>query len=433
MRRALGVPVVLVVLFAGMLPDAAAARPRCRGKRATVVGTTTADRLKGTSSRDVIVGRAGDDRIDGRGGADLICGGRGDDRVRGAAGADRLWGGPGDNDVINGGANGDRIVGGPGRADVADYSDAPAAVEVNLPAEIARGEGEDKVVGIEDVTGSGFDDALYGNEHANSLFGFAGNDTLLGNRGTDFLQPDDGDDTVNGGGESDVVDYFFTDVDAPLAIDLTADTATGQGTDTLISVEVAGGGPFDDVMVGDNEPNGLFGFEGNDSLHGGPGAADVLQGGPGDDVIDGGEGNHDTADYLGVPEPVGPVVVDLSAGAATGQGSDSLVEIEKVNGTDEGDTLTGDDFANTLFGFEGDDFIYGLAGDDFLAGREGFDTLDGGDGMDDCVDGEANSNCEFEYRRSGLRHLTTLWWSEAQDVRWLPGRRVWSYSFRAPR
>jgi hypothetical protein len=62
---------------------------------------------------------------------------------------------------------------------------------------------------------------------------------------------------------------------------------------------------------------------------------------------------------LGVPKPVGPVVVDLSAATATGQGSDSLVEIEKVNGTDEGDTLTGDDLGNTLFGFEGDDFISG--------------------------------------------------------------------------
>jgi hypothetical protein len=317
------------------------------------------------------VARAGDDRIDGRGGADLICGGRGNDGIRGAAGADRLAGGPGGNDVINGGSNDDKIVGGPGRADVADLSETPSGVKVNLPAEIARGEGEDEVVGIEDVTGSEFDDALYGNEHANSLFGRAGNDTLLGNRGPDFLQPDEGDDTVNGGGESDVIDYFFTEVDGPLAIDLTAGTATGQGTDTLISVEAAGGGPFDDVIVGDNEPNGLFGFEGNDSLDGGPGAADVLQGGPGDDVLDGGEGDHDTADYLDVPEPVGPVVVDLSAATATGQGSDSLVEIEKVNGTDEGDTLTGDDLGNTLFGFEGDDFISGLAGDDFPGGPRG--------------------------------------------------------------
>jgi Ca2+-binding RTX toxin-like protein len=237
------------------------------------------------------------------------------------------------------------------------------------------------------------------------------------------LQPDEGDDMVNGGRESDVIDYFFTEVDGSLAIDLTAGTATGQGTDTLISVEAAGGGPFDDVIVGDNEPNGLFGFEGNDSL----------DGGPGDDVLDGGEGDHDTADYLGVPKPVGSVVVDLSAATATGQGSDSLVEIEKVNGTDEGDTLTGDDLGNTLFGFEGDDFISGLAGDDFLAGREGFDILDGGDGSDDCVDGEANSNCEFEYRRSDLRRATTLRWSGAQDMSWGGERPVWTYSLRTPR
>jgi Ca2+-binding RTX toxin-like protein len=73
------VSAALIVLFAGMLPEAFAARLRCHGKQATVVGTARADRLRGTSIRDVIVARAGDDRIDGRGGADLICGGRGND------------------------------------------------------------------------------------------------------------------------------------------------------------------------------------------------------------------------------------------------------------------------------------------------------------------------------------------------------------------
>ena len=105
-----------------------------------------------------------------------------------------------------------------------------------------------------------------------------------------------------------------------------------------------------------------------------------------------------------------------------------MVEIEKVNGTDEGDALTGDDFGNTLFGFEGDDFISGLAGDDFLAGREGFDTLDG---SDDCVDGEANSNCEFEYGvRYSPRHHATVVGSSGHEV---GGERpVWTNSLRTP-
>jgi Ca2+-binding RTX toxin-like protein len=164
---------------------------------------------------------------------------------------------------------------------------------------------------------------------------------MLGNAGTDFLQPDEGDDTVNGGEDPDIVDYFFTKPQGPMIVDLVAGIATGQGTDTLISIEGAGGGEFDDTMSGENDANGLFGFGGNDTLLGGPGNADFLQGGPGDDILDGGPGDGDTADYLSVPNPTGPVQVDLVAGSAAGHGTDSILEIERVNGTDDNDTISG--------------------------------------------------------------------------------------------
>jgi Ca2+-binding RTX toxin-like protein len=78
---------------------------RCRGRRATLVGTGLRDRLVGTKGRDVIVGRGGRDTLIGRGGRDLLCGGAGRDRLRGGAGRDRLLGGGGR----------DRCAGGPGR------------------------------------------------------------------------------------------------------------------------------------------------------------------------------------------------------------------------------------------------------------------------------------------------------------------------------
>jgi hypothetical protein len=104
----------------------------------------------------------------------------------------------------------------------------------------------------------------------------------------------------------------------------------------------------------------------------------------------------------------------LVAGSAAGHGTDSILEIERVNGTDDNDTISGNDFGNTLFGFKGDDIMSGFAGDDFLVGREGFDTLDDGEGIDDCLDGESNTNCEFEKRRSkDVRVPTTVSWSNA--------------------
>ena len=70
-------------------------RPKCFGKKATIVGDAKANVLKGTKKADVIVGLGGNDRILGRGGADRICGGPGKDRLLGGGGNDHLDGGPG--------------------------------------------------------------------------------------------------------------------------------------------------------------------------------------------------------------------------------------------------------------------------------------------------------------------------------------------------
>lgn len=106
------------------------ARPRCRGRVATIV-TVAGRPTVGTAGADVIVGTAGSDTIRSRGGNDIICSGGGRDRVIagpgndiavGSAGNDRLVGGPGrdrllggpGNDVLIGGPGRDRCVGGPG-------------------------------------------------------------------------------------------------------------------------------------------------------------------------------------------------------------------------------------------------------------------------------------------------------------------------------
>jgi uncharacterized delta-60 repeat protein len=88
--------------------------PRCAGKKATIVGTGRANRLKGTRRADVIVGLGGNDRIDGGRGNDLVCAGDGNDRVKGSIGNDRLYGQNG-KDRLDGGAGRDRLAGGTGK------------------------------------------------------------------------------------------------------------------------------------------------------------------------------------------------------------------------------------------------------------------------------------------------------------------------------
>jgi uncharacterized delta-60 repeat protein len=88
--------------------------PRCRGKRATIVGNGKPNRLRGTRGRDVIVALGGNDRIRSLGGKDLICAGNGSDVVRAGAGNDTVFGGRG-NDRLFGQAGKDRLRGGRGR------------------------------------------------------------------------------------------------------------------------------------------------------------------------------------------------------------------------------------------------------------------------------------------------------------------------------
>jgi hypothetical protein len=87
---AFGVAGLSVVLVSLDVADPAGAAPRgpvtCLGKRATIVGTPRADRIRGTAHADVIAGLGGDDRIYGLAGNDMICGGAGADIM---AGGDR--------------------------------------------------------------------------------------------------------------------------------------------------------------------------------------------------------------------------------------------------------------------------------------------------------------------------------------------------------
>ncbi|MGH1578853.1 MAG: hypothetical protein ACRBCU_16650, partial [Planktotalea sp.] len=139
------------------------------------------------------------------------------------ADADTLLGLDG-NDTLIGGAGADSLDGGAG-VDTASYAGAGAGVIADLRGVQAQ-TGDalgDVFTGIENLTGSGFDDALYGDNSGNLLIGGAGDDTL---------RPTGGDDTVIGGDGDDVI-YAHTGQDV---IEGNAGNDTlqgGEGDDTL--------------------------------------------------------------------------------------------------------------------------------------------------------------------------------------------------------
>lgn len=88
--------------------------PTCKGKPATLFGTSGNDLLTGTSGSDVALLGIGDDTANTLGGRDTVCADAGNDKVRGAGGNDVLLGGPG-SDLLNGGpGKKDTCKGGPG-------------------------------------------------------------------------------------------------------------------------------------------------------------------------------------------------------------------------------------------------------------------------------------------------------------------------------
>jgi len=68
---------------------------RCAGRAATIVGSDSGEKLKGTKRADVIVANGGNDTVRGGGGKDRICGGKGRDKLIGGGARDILRGGAG--------------------------------------------------------------------------------------------------------------------------------------------------------------------------------------------------------------------------------------------------------------------------------------------------------------------------------------------------
>ncbi|MFI3156890.1 MAG: calcium-binding protein [Methylococcaceae bacterium] len=213
------------------------------------------------------------------------------------------------------------------------------------------------------IYGTSDADVLTGTDAEDAIYGFEGDDSLDGGFGNDLLDGGLGNDVLNGGskahgyGGTDTVSY--ASAASAVVVNLKSGTATGgAGNDTLLNIE------------------GLIGSQYDDSLYGGYGN-DILDGGLGNDVLDGGSddyvinskgkseyhsGGLDTADYTNA---AGAVVVNLQLGTATGgAGTDTLLNIDNLIGSQFDDVLTGDANANTLSGGDGNDSLYGGGGDD---------------------------------------------------------------------
>ena len=277
----------------------------------------------------------------------FIIGTSGDDTFIGTdnTNLNSIWyKGGGGVDTYTGGVGTDRI----------DYRGATVGVTVTFSA---------TVVGTGSVANDGFGNAetFTGIEQ---IRGSDFNDILTGGIGDQFFVTTQGTDSVDGGVGYDTVNYNGSFGPDSVVIDLGNSTAIGTWgattfTDTLTNIEEVRGTAGNDSVTGS---------AGNDTLQG-EGGDDTLNGQGGNDTLDGGVG-QDTVSYSDATEGV-TVDLNIQDGftaqfVSASSGSDILLNIEDVTGSDFNDTLTGNASANVLEGGLGADTLAGGLGADIF-------------------------------------------------------------------
>jgi Ca2+-binding RTX toxin-like protein len=430
----------------------------------SIIGTSKSDDLGGSAFNDTFEGGAGRDSINGMDGSDTasytkstaavnvnlttgtqtgghaegdylqqienVIGSQFSDLLTGNESANRLSGGAG-NDTMAGGAGADYLSGGDG-IDTVSYAGADAAVVASLanPSINTGDAAGDVYVSIENLTGSTYDDALNGDNGANTIIGNYGNDVIKGYGGRDKLFGDDGNDILlggvgpdylSGGTGADTASYADATESVWVILSAPEENRGIAAGDTYNSIERIVGSNFNDVLDGNSGSNILVGGNGNDSLGTGFRGRDELYGGNGDDklftvnetydsgVFDGGAGvdtlESEFANLVGrtivnvenlsifgkvtatiniltkflkiTSEDSGPAGIEL-------EGSGGLIDFSKsaVDGinilkssTTSGITVIATSGLDYLQGSEFNDVLQGGAGADGIYGRAGNDTV----------------------------------------------------------
>jgi Ca2+-binding RTX toxin-like protein len=394
-----------------VLTGTAAINGSGNGLRNRVTGNAAVNVLNGGAGADTLEGGAGDDTyiVDNVGDLTIESASGGRDTVVSRAsnwtlGANIENGridvqtaanlnGNGLNNLLVAGA-GDNVLDGGVGIDTVSYETASAGVTASLllaTAQATVGSGSDTLLNVENLSGSAFADVLTGKAGANTLDGGSGADTLAGGAGNDTYVLDDAGDVVQeavGGGIDTLVlnalpSYTLGDnIENARIVSASFVSIAGNDLDNLVivgagSARVDAKAGVDTVsfaastvavrMTSSAVGEGYvfagvtnYSFSGVENVIGSA-FDDTLAGSAGNNTLDGGAGS-DTVDYSGLSRTPGAsgINVNLGLGSETDAlGSDTLVDIQNVVGTDFADVIVGNGDANLIRGGKGADTLSG--------------------------------------------------------------------------
>ncbi|MCD4699804.1 MAG: hypothetical protein K8R91_04445, partial [Phycisphaerae bacterium] len=336
---------------------------------------------------------------------DVLYGGNFADYVRIIADTDaRVFGNPGDDIFyMEGNTTLTGALDGGGGTNTLDYSGYDSGITIDLPNNqadhIIKSIGiPGSIEGIQNITGSNYDDVLIGNNGDNVLTGNGGNDWMAGGDANDtyvFVGDTFGNDTVQGvqtdaAGLADTFD--FSGATRALTFDLPnffiEDGVNSVTYNANVIEHFIGGLQSDqflftgDYTLPENEAGTIVG-----TLNGG--------------------GSDDTIDYSLYASGV---TVNLMTGTATATAGISL--IEDAIGSAFNDVLIGSDVDNRLVGNAGNDQLTGNGGNDELLGGVGNDSyFFAGDvwGQDTLLDLSGDDTLDFYGATTNLNfHINLL-------------------------
>lgn len=399
-----------------------------------IIGNQGADIIRGDDGDDILYGQEDNDTISGGNGNDLIRGGTGADTLNGDVGADKIIG----SEVLL--VDTTNIISYGGTQDVGGtvtQFDAGVTLDGNLWKRIQVNYNVTATTILEfdfkstfqgEVHGIGFDNDnaisgpttfdVYGTQAWGGITNYKNYDGSgqwmhykipVGAFFTGafshliFANDDDAGPTGNGSW-SNIIIYESTLVPDADIIN------GGVGADILIGgvgADTINGGADNDTMSGNDGVDTINGDAGNDIIHGGLGG-DTLDGGAGNDEVygDGGndiifdDGGNDIinggagTDTLNYSNATTYVTVDLRIiiAQSTRVGTDTISNIENLQGSNFNDQLKGSSGTNIIYGGTGADQIWGYGGTDRLYGEAGADDfwVSGADAYGVIYDGGAD-------------------------------------------